>query len=102
MTLPHGIPHVQDLPVEGKRVFVRVDFAVPPTQERQVSDASRIRATLPTIQHLVDRGARIILAPHLGRPEGQVKPEYSLEPVAARLAELLDRDVVLTDEPIGD
>jgi len=102
MALPHGIPHVQELPVEGKRVFVRVDFNVPLSKDRKVSDDQRIRATLPTIQHLVDRGARIILASHLGRPDGQVKPEYSLEPVAARLAELLDRDVVLADEPVGD
>jgi phosphoglycerate kinase len=101
-TLPHGIPHVQDLPVEGKRVFVRVDFNVPLTKDRKVSDDARIRATLPTLKSLIERDARIILASHLGRPDGQVKPEYSLEPVAVRLAELLDRDVTLTDEPVGD
>jgi phosphoglycerate kinase len=101
-SLPHGIPHVQDLPVEGKRVFVRVDFNVPLTKDRKVSDDARIRATLPTLKNLIERDARIILASHLGRPDGQVKPEYSLEPVAVRLAELLDRDVTLTDEPVGD
>jgi len=102
MPLPYGIRHVEELPVEGKRVFVRVDFNCPLTKDRKVADDARIRATLPTIRHLIGRGARIVLASHLGRPKGQVKPEYSLEPVAARLAELLDQDVVLADEPVGD
>src|SRR5687768_1151684 len=102
MALPKGIAHVQDLAVEGKRVFVRVDLNVPLTKDRQVSDDSRIRAVLPTIQHLVEREARIILGSHLGRPDGQVKPELTLEPVAARLAELLGSEVILADEPAGD
>jgi phosphoglycerate kinase len=101
--LPPGIRHVQELAVEGKRVFVRVDFNVPLDKAtRKVTDDSRITATLPTLRHLIERGARIVLGSHLGRPEGQVKPEYSLEPVAARLAELLAIDVVLADEPVGD
>ncbi len=102
MALPRGIKHVSELAVEGRRVFVRVDFNVPLTKDRQISDDARIVAALPTIRHLVERGARIILASHLGRPDGQVKPEYSLEPVAAHLAGLLDQDVVLADEPVGD
>jgi phosphoglycerate kinase len=102
MTLPYGIKHVKDLPVEGKRVFVRVDFNVPLTKDRKVSDDARIVACLPTIKHLIERDARIVLGSHLGRPDGQVKPELSLEPVAARLAELLGTDVVLADEPVGD
>lgn len=102
MALPHGIVHVEDLPVEGKRVFVRVDLNVPLTKDRKVSDDSRIVAVLPTIRHLVGRGARIVLGSHLGRPDGQVKPELSLEPVAARLAELLGTEVILADEPAGD
>lgn len=93
---------VADLPIEGKRVFVRVDFNVPLTPARGVADDSRIRASLPTIRHLIDRGARIVLGSHLGRPKGKHKPEYSLEPVAAHLASLIERDVVLTDEPVGD
>jgi phosphoglycerate kinase len=99
-----GIRHVKDLPVEGKRVLVRVDFNVPLDKgTRKVTDDSRITATLPTVKHLIERGARIVLASHLGRPDGQVKPEYSLEPVAARLAELLGTaEVVLADEPVGD
>ncbi len=100
--LPTGIRHVEQLAVEGRRVFVRVDFNVPLTKDRKVSDDQRITAALPTIRHLIERGARIVLASHLGRPDGQVKPEYSLEPVAARLAELLGQDVVLADEPAGD
>ena len=102
MALPHGIVHVEQLPVEGRRVFVRVDLNVPLTKDRKVSDDARIVAVLPTIRHLVERGARIVLGSHLGRPDGKVKPEYSLEPVAARLAELLATDVVLADEPVGD
>ena len=102
MTLPHGIVHVEQLPVEGRRVFVRVDLNVPLTKDRKVSDDARIVAVIPTIRHLVERGARIVLGSHLGRPDGKVKPEYSLEPVAARLAELLATDVVLADEPVGD
>ena len=103
MALPAGIQSVEQLAVEGKRVFVRVDFNVPlDKQTRKVGDDARIRATLPTIKHLIERGARIVLGSHLGRPDGQVKAEYSLEPVAARLSELLDIEVALADEPVGD
>ncbi|MEZ4399654.1 MAG: phosphoglycerate kinase [Kofleriaceae bacterium] len=102
MALPKGITHVKDLAVEGRRVFVRVDLNVPLTKDRQVSDDARIVAVLPTLRHLIERGARIVLGSHLGRPDGQVKPALSLEPVAARLAELLAIDVVLADEPVGD
>jgi phosphoglycerate kinase len=103
VALPAGIKSVEDLPVEGKRVFVRVDYNVPLDKAtRAVTDDARIKATLPTLHHLIDRGARIVLGSHLGRPDGQVKQELSLEPVAARLAELLDREVALADEPVGD
>jgi phosphoglycerate kinase len=102
MALPKGIVHVEALPVEGRRVFVRVDLNVPLTKDRKVSDDARIVAVLPTIRHLIERGARIVLGSHLGRPDGKVKPELSLEPVAARLAELLAVDVTLADEPVGD
>src|SRR5512146_314711 len=103
MALPHGIKSVEQLAVEGKRVFVRVDYNVPlDKQTRKVTDDARITATLPTLRHLIGRGARIVLGSHLGRPDGQIKPELSLEPVAARLAELLDQEVILADEPAGD
>ena len=89
MTLPGGIKSLEQLGVEGKRVFVRVDYNVPLDKKTKSSDDARIRATLPTVKHLIDRGARIVLGSHLGRPDGQLKPELSLEPVAAHLAELL-------------
>ena len=102
-TLRHGIKHVSELAVEGKRVFLRADFNVPLNKEtKAISDESRITATLPTLKHLIERGARIVIGSHLGRPDGKQKPELSLEPVAARLAELLAIDVVLADEPVGD
>jgi phosphoglycerate kinase len=101
--LPGGIKHVSELAVEGKRVFARVDFNVPLDKAtKKITDDSRITATLPTIKHLIERGARIVLGSHLGRPDGEVKPEFSLEPVAARLAELLSIDISLADEPVGD
>ncbi|MFT3692581.1 MAG: phosphoglycerate kinase [Kofleriaceae bacterium] len=103
MALPGGIKSVEELAVEGKRVFVRVDYNVPFEKgTKKITDDARIRATLPTIKHLIDRGARIVLGSHLGRPDGKVKPELSLEPVAAKLAELLGVDVALADEPVGD
>lgn len=102
MGLPKGIRSLDDLTVEGKRVFVRVDYNVPLDKSKKVTDDARIRATLPTLRNLIERGARIVLGSHLGRPDGQVKPEYSLEPVAAKLAELLGQDVTLADEPVGD
>jgi phosphoglycerate kinase len=96
------IRSVVELPVEGKRVFLRVDFNVPLTPSRGVADDARIRASLPTLRHLVERGARVVIGSHLGRPKGGPDPAYSLEPVGARLAELLGKDVLLTDEPVGD
>jgi len=96
------IRSVADLPVEGQRVFVRVDFNVPLTPARGVADDGRIKAALPTIRHLIERGARVVLASHLGRPKGKPDPAFSMEPVAARLADLLKQDVLLTDEPVGD
>src|SRR5215468_2184202 len=96
------IRSVADLSVEGKRVFLRVDFNVPLTPARGVADDARIRASLPTIQKLIERGARLVVASHLGRPKGQADAAYSLEPVGARLADLLGEDVLLTDEPVGD
>jgi phosphoglycerate kinase len=101
--LPAGIKSLEQLPVEGKRVFVRVDYNVPLEKgTRRVTDDARIRATLPTLRNLIDRGARIVLGSHLGRPDGQPKPELSLEPVATKLAEMLGLEVSLADEPAGD
>jgi phosphoglycerate kinase len=93
---------IADLDLQGRRVFVRVDFNVPLTPAGGVSDATRIRRSLPTITHAIERGARVVLASHLGHPKGRVKLELSLLPVAAWLAEALCREVVLADEPAGD
>lgn len=99
------ISSIEELPLEGRRVFVRVDLNVPLRRDGdsvEVSDDTRLLAVLPTIKHCIDRDARIILASHLGRPKGVPNPELSLEPVALRLAKLLDREIRLTDEPVGD
>ncbi|HJX52374.1 MAG TPA: phosphoglycerate kinase [Polyangia bacterium] len=93
---------IADLDIQGRRVFIRVDFDVPLTPAGGVSDAARIRESLPTIRHAIDRGGRVVLASHLGRPKGKPNPASSLMPVAACLVELLDCDVVLADEPVGD
>jgi phosphoglycerate kinase len=92
---------VKDVDVKGKRVFCRVDFNVP-MQEGKVTDDTRIRAALPTIQYLTEQGAKVILASHLGRPKGKVNEEMRLTPVAARLSELLGKDVKKTDEAYGE
>jgi phosphoglycerate kinase len=97
--MPLGI---QDLDVAGKRVFVRVDFNVPVDDENEITDDTRIRAALPTIQYLMDKGARIILASHFGRPKGEVKEKYRLGMAAQRLAELLGTQVLMARDCIGE
>ncbi|NMB13147.1 MAG: phosphoglycerate kinase [Firmicutes bacterium] len=92
---------VKDVGVRGKRVFVRVDFNVPMDDEQNITDDKRIRAALPTIQYLVDQGARVILASHLGRPKDQPEDRYRMDPVAQRLADLLDQEVTKADDCIG-
>jgi len=92
---------VRDIDVKGKRVLVRVDFNVPLDAERNITDDTRIRSALPTIEYLLERGARVILASHLGRPKGQRKEEFSLAPVAKRLEELLGKPVKKLDDCIG-
>ena len=84
---------VRDVPVAGKRVLVRVDFNVPLDDAGQITDETRIQASLPTIQYLLENGAAVILMSHLGRPKGKPNPKYSLAPVAVRLQELLGPDI---------
>jgi len=90
------------LDVEGKTVFCRVDFNVPLDDDQQIVDDSRIVATLPTINLLLDKGAKVVLASHLGRPKGKLKSALSLEPVAVRVQKLLNRDVIFVEDCVGD
>jgi 3-phosphoglycerate kinase len=92
---------VEDVELKGKRVLIRVDFNVP-LDGKQITDDTRIKAALPTINYVIEHGGKAILMSHLGRPEGKVAPELSLEPVARRLGDLLGKDVIMAPDCIGD
>ncbi len=92
---------IEEVNVQGKRVFVRVDFNVPMDDHQVITDDTRIRAAIPTINYLSENGARVILASHLGRPKGKVNPKYSLIPVSKRLSELINKEVLMAPDCIG-
>ena len=93
---------VYDIELSGKTVYVRVDYNVPMDKEGHITDDRRIRATLPTIEYLLGAGVSgIVIASHMGRPKGEIKPELSLEPVAKRLSELLGRPVQFAHDCVG-
>ncbi|HEX5216542.1 MAG TPA: phosphoglycerate kinase [Vicinamibacterales bacterium] len=92
---------IKDLELDGRRVFIRVDFNVPMEGDR-ITDDTRIRAAVPTIRYALEHGATVVLASHLGRPKGKPKPEFSLAPVAKHLAAILGRPVAFAPDCIGD
>jgi phosphoglycerate kinase len=97
------IKSIEQLDIVGKRLLIRVDFNVPLEPETlEVKDDARIRAALPTVRYAIGKKAKVILASHLGRPDGKVVPSLSLEPAGARLSELLGRDVTFADDCVGD
>ena len=93
---------VKDIDLKGKKVFVRCDFNVPMDENQNITDNTRIKAALPTIKYLLEQNCKIILASHLGRPKGEVKPEYSLKPVAKELSKLLGKEVIMANDVIGE
>ena len=101
------IKSIRDLDVSGRAVFLRLDFNVPLSDPdshgvRKILEDARIVESIPTIKYAIEKGAKLVLASHLGRPDGKRKMEYSLEPVATRLAELLKQEVTLVDDCVGD
>lgn len=96
-----AINYIDEIEVKGKRVFIRADFNVPLDQRGTITDDIRIKGTLPTIKSVLDRGGSVILASHLGRPKGKVDKKYSLAPVARRLSELLEKEVVFLEDCVG-
>lgn len=96
------IRSIKNMEITGKTVFMRLDFNVPISEDGQVADDSRIQEALPTIRYAIEKGAKLVLASHLGRPDGKRNPAFSLEPVAAHLATLLGQEVTLADDCIGD
>lgn len=92
---------IDQVDLRGKRVIIRVDFNVPLDESLQITDDTRLRAVLPTINHVVDEGGSVILCSHLGRPKGQPNPELSLAPVAKRLKRLLGKDVIFATDCVG-
>src|SRR4030066_572071 len=94
--------YIDQLDLKGKKVFLRVDFNVPMDKSGNVTDDTRVRAQLPTIKYALDKGAKVIIASHLGRPKGKRVEELSLKPVAPILSGLIQQEVVFIDESVGE
>ena len=93
---------VKDIDLKGKKVLVRCDFNVPMDEQKNITDNTRIVAALPTIKYLIENECSVILCSHLGRPKGEFKPEFSLKPVAKELSRLLDKEVIMANDVIGE
>src|ERR1700752_206823 len=91
---------ISDLDLSGKRLFMRVDFNVPLADGR-ITDDTRIEAALPSVRYVIEKGGKLILASHLGRPKGKPGPKYSLKPVAGRLSDLLKKPVLFAPDCVG-
>ncbi|MGE4131200.1 MAG: phosphoglycerate kinase [Bdellovibrionales bacterium] len=97
-----GIKSIENFELEDKHVFLRLDLNLPLDDEGRITDDTRLRAALPTIQYAIDKGAKIVLASHLGRPKGKPDPKYSLEPIAQELNRVLEKEIILVEEPAGE
>ena len=93
---------IKDIDLKNKKVLVRCDFNVPMDENKNITDNARIVAALPTIKYLLENNCAIILCSHLGRPKGEVKPEFSLKPVAKELSKLLDKEIIMANDVIGE
>ena len=92
---------IEDLDLKGKKVLMRVDFNVPLDENQNITDDTRIQAALPSIKYVLANGGTAILMSHLGRPKGQIKPEFSLKPVADYLSKLIDKEVKMAADCVG-
>ncbi len=93
---------IKDIDLKGKKVLVRGDFNVPLDENQNITDNTRIVAALPTIKYLLENNCSVVLCSHLGRPKGEVKPEFSLKPVAKELSRLLDKEVIMAKDVVGE
>ena len=93
---------IKDIDLKGKKVLVRCDFNVPMDENKNITDNTRIVAALPTIKYLLENNCAVILCSHLGRPKGEFKPEFSLAPVAKELSKLLDKEVIMAKDVVGE